>query len=81
MVVWVFGWLIVGLLVALIGQLVAKGGRDPLMLLFGLAGAVIGGFLVRFPSQNDVAGLVGAAVGAVIVVAIGTTQTRRRRMT
>lgn len=78
MLAWVFGWLIIGLVVALIGQAVAKRGRDPLMLLFGLAGAVIGGFLVRFPSQNDVAGLLGAAV---IVVAIGATQIWRRPTT
>ena len=78
MVSWVFGWLLIGLVVALVGQFVAKGRRDPLMLLFGIGGAFIGGFVVRFPTQNDVAGVVGALVGAVLAVALGFAEVRRR---
>lgn len=76
-------WLLVGLVAGLLARLIVPG-RDPMGLLatlvLGLVGSVVGGFLahVLFGDNNGV-GLIGATIGAIIVLLIWNAVTARHR--
>jgi uncharacterized membrane protein YeaQ/YmgE (transglycosylase-associated protein family) len=70
------GWIIVGFLAGALSGLVVQNrtaGGCLANVLIGILGGIVGGLLVKvfFPSQNEVAGWIGAFivafVGAVIV--------------
>ncbi len=81
MVSWVIGWLVVGTLAGLAGMWLSRGAdrmQGTLMLLFGPAGAVIGGFAVRNLVDGGAVGLVGAVVGSMLGVLLGLAESRRQ---
>ena len=76
-------WLLVGLLAGALARLIVPG-RDPMGLLatlvLGLVGSLVGGFLAHaLFADNDGVGLIGATIGAVIVLLIWNAITGRRR--
>lgn len=77
----VIGFLIVGLLAGALARLLVPG-RDPMgllaTLLLGLAGSFVGGFLAKALLNDDRIGLVGAVIGAIILLLIYNAVTRRR---
>ncbi|MDP9072440.1 MAG: hypothetical protein M3N68_14375 [Actinomycetota bacterium] len=81
MVSWVIGWLVVGTLAGIVGMFITST-REPvqrsLMLLFGPAGAVVGGFATRTLVASGAPALVGAVAGAVIGVPLGWVEIRRQ---
>jgi uncharacterized membrane protein YeaQ/YmgE (transglycosylase-associated protein family) len=79
-----FIWmLIIGLIAGAIAKLIMPG-RDPggiiITMLLGVAGAFLGGFLFRALGigGGGFAGLIGAVVGALILLALYRLFTRRR---
>ena len=78
MEVGIISWIVIGLIAGLVGKLIMPG-RDPggilLTLIIGMAGAVIGGFVVRLLGGAGVTGfnvwsILVAILGAVILLAI-----------
>ena len=72
----VFGWIFVGLVAGVIGKFVMPG-KDPgglvVTVLLGIAGALLAGYLgqaLGFYGPAEPAGLVGASVGAVILLIV-----------
>ena len=79
-----FIWmLIIGLIAGAIAKLIMPG-KDPggiiITMLLGVAGAFVGGFLFRALGfgGDGVAGLIGAIIGALILLALYRLFTRRR---
>lgn len=80
-----FIWmLIIGLIAGAIAKLIMPG-KDPggiiITMLLGIAGAFLGGFLFRalgIGGAEGPAGLIGAIVGALILLALYRLFTRRR---
>ncbi len=71
------GWKLAGIV-----GMVISGAREPversLMLLFGPAGAVVGGFAVRGLVGPGAPGLVGAVAGGLVGVLLGLVEIRRQ---
>jgi uncharacterized membrane protein YeaQ/YmgE (transglycosylase-associated protein family) len=70
----IIGWILFGLLVAIVGKLLTPG-RDPggfiLTILVGIGGAVLGGFVgqsLGFYHQGEPAGFMVAVIGSVILL-------------
>ncbi|HZQ28245.1 MAG TPA: GlsB/YeaQ/YmgE family stress response membrane protein [Acidimicrobiales bacterium] len=65
------GFLILGLIAGAIARLLVPG-RDPMgwlgTMVLGCVGALVGGFLARAIGDNDGVGLVGAVIGAIVVL-------------
>lgn len=75
-------FLIVGLIAGALARLLVPG-RDPIgwlgTLVLGLAGSLVGGFLARaLFNDNDGVGIIGATIGAIILLLIYNAVTRRR---
>jgi uncharacterized membrane protein YeaQ/YmgE (transglycosylase-associated protein family) len=78
------GWIVIGLVAGVLGKLIMPG-KDPggfiVTILLGIAGALFAGFLgqaVGLYAQGQVAGWIGATVGAIILLAIYRLVMRRR---
>ena len=69
----IIGILIVGLIAGFLARAILPG-RDPMgvlgTLVLGVVGAVVGGFGARALGDNDGIGIIGATIGAIIVLAI-----------
>lgn len=72
----IFGWILFGLIVGVVGKLLMPG-RDPggfiLTILLGIGGAVIGGFIGRslgFYQQGEPAGFIMAVIGSIILLVL-----------
>lgn len=78
--------LIIGLVAGAIAKLIMPG-KDPggiiITMLLGVAGAFVGGFLFRALGVGDEgpAGLIGAIIGALVLLAIYRLVVGRRRTT
>jgi uncharacterized membrane protein YeaQ/YmgE (transglycosylase-associated protein family) len=80
--------LIVFLIVGLVAGFLARAivpGRDPMgvlgTLVLGVGGALLGGFLASAIFDDDAIGIIGATIGAVILLLIYNAVTRRGRST
>ena len=76
-------WLLVGLAAGALARLLVPG-RDPMGIVatiaLGLAGSILGGFLARaLLDDSDGVGLIGATVGAVVVLLAWNAFVRRER--
>jgi uncharacterized membrane protein YeaQ/YmgE (transglycosylase-associated protein family) len=69
----IIGIILVGLIAGFLARAILPG-RDPMGILgtmvLGIVGAVVGGFGARALGDNDGIGIIGATVGAIIVLAI-----------
>ncbi len=74
----IISWFIIGLIAGIVGKLIMPG-RDPgsflLTIIIGMAGALIGGFVVRLLGGAGITGfnvwsILVAILGAVILLAI-----------
>ena len=75
----IIGWIVLGLLAGALAKWVLPG-RDPggivLTMLLGIAGALVGGFLVGllsgvdFTTRFDLASLVVATLGGLVVLSL-----------
>ena len=74
----IISWIVIGLIAGILGKLIMPG-RDPggflLTIIIGMAGALIGGFLVRLLGGAGITGfnvwsILVAILGAVILLAI-----------
>jgi uncharacterized membrane protein YeaQ/YmgE (transglycosylase-associated protein family) len=74
----IISWIVIGLVAGILGKLIMPG-RDPggflLTIIIGMAGALIGGFLVRLLGGAGITGfnvwsILVAILGAVILLAI-----------
>jgi uncharacterized membrane protein YeaQ/YmgE (transglycosylase-associated protein family) len=74
----IISWIVIGLIAGILGKLIMPG-RDPvgflLTIIIGMAGALIGGFLVRVLGGAGITGfnvwsILVAILGAVILLAI-----------
>ena len=80
----ILGWILFGLIVGAVEQLVMPG-RDPggiiVTMLLGIAGAVLWGFLGRalgFYGEGEAAGFLMSFLGAVVLLALYRMMMRRR---
>lgn len=78
-------WIIIGLIAGGIAKLLMPG-RDPggciITILLGIAGAMLAGFLgqqLGLESAMDGAGIIGAVVGAFVILLLYRLLIRRRR--
>lgn len=83
----VIGWLVFGLIAGLIARAVVPGRDDIGLLrtiLIGVAGSVVGGFLLGLFTGGfrgfHPAGLIGSIIGAVIVLVVYNNVTGRKRL-
>ncbi|MGZ8426484.1 MAG: GlsB/YeaQ/YmgE family stress response membrane protein [Candidatus Binatia bacterium] len=81
----IIGWIFFGLVVGVIGKLLMPG-RDPggfvVMILLGIAGALLGGFLGRslgLYREDDPVGFIMAVIGSIILLVIYRFAVGRRR--
>ena len=81
----VLGWIIFGLVVGIVAKLLTPG-RDPggfiVTVLLGIAGALLGGFLVRAAGwyrEGDPVGFVMAVVGSIVLLVLYRLVVRRPR--
>jgi uncharacterized membrane protein YeaQ/YmgE (transglycosylase-associated protein family) len=78
----IIGWLLLGLVAGALARLLVPG-RDPMgwvgTLLLGLAGSFVGGWLADVLFDDESIGLVGAVIGAVIVLVIYNALTHNKR--
>ena len=74
----IISWIVIGIIAGILGKLIMPG-RDPggflLTIVIGMAGALIGGFLVRLLGGVGVTGfnfwsILVATLGAVVLLAI-----------
>jgi uncharacterized membrane protein YeaQ/YmgE (transglycosylase-associated protein family) len=74
----IISWIVIGIIAGILGKLIMPG-RDPggflITVVIGMAGAVIGGFVLRLLGGAGVTGfnlwsIVVATLGAVILLAI-----------
>jgi uncharacterized membrane protein YeaQ/YmgE (transglycosylase-associated protein family) len=69
-------WIILGLIAGFLASLIAGGGFGLLeLLILGIVGAVVGGFIASALNLGDVSGLdvrsiVISVIGAIIVIAV-----------
>jgi uncharacterized membrane protein YeaQ/YmgE (transglycosylase-associated protein family) len=70
------GWIFFGLIVGIIGKLLMPG-RDPggfvITIIFGIAGALLGGFIGRslgLYREDDPVGFIMAVIGSIILLVI-----------
>ena len=80
----VIGWIIFGLIVGIVAKLLMPG-RDPggfiITIALGIAGALLGGWLGRalgWYGPTDGAGFFMSLIGAVVLLFLYRTFTRRR---
>jgi uncharacterized membrane protein YeaQ/YmgE (transglycosylase-associated protein family) len=83
-------WLIVGAIAGWLAGLLVKGDEGMGVIghvLLGLAGALIGGYVVSLITKNDpmdgvfdISTIITAVVGAVVLVLIGNAVMGRRRV-
>ena len=77
-------WLVVGLIAGALAKLIMPG-KDPggciVTILLGIAGAFVGGFLAGLfgLGTGGPAGIIGATIGAIILLAIYRMFVGRRR--
>ncbi len=79
-------FIVFGLIVGLIARAVMPGKQSMgfiMTAVLGMIGSFVGGFLASLITQQRVmdfhtAGLVGSLIGALIVLAIGSTMSNRR---
>lgn len=77
-------WIVVGLLAGFLASLIAGGGFGLIeLLVLGVVGAVVGGFLAQALNIGDVTGInvpsiVIATIGAVIVIFVVRSLRGRR---
>ena len=76
--------IIIGFVAGVIGKLITPGGNEPsgfiLTTVLGIVGAVVATFLgqqVGWYRAGEGAGLIGAVLGAVIVLVVWSALTRR----
>jgi uncharacterized membrane protein YeaQ/YmgE (transglycosylase-associated protein family) len=79
----IIAWLVIGLLAGAFARLLVPG-RDPMGLLatlvLGLAGSFVGALLASaLFGDNDGVGLIGATIGAVLLLLVWNAVTGRRR--
>ena len=69
----ILGWILFGLIVGALARLLVPG-RHPIgclgTILLGIAGSFVGGFLADVLFDDEAIGLVGATIGAVIVLLV-----------
>ena len=80
----ILAWILFGLVIGVIAKLLMPG-RDPggfiVMILLGIAGAMLGGFAgqaMGFYTEGEPAGWLMSILGAVILLALYRMMTRRR---
>ncbi len=77
----ILAFLVVGIIAGALARLLVPG-RDPMgvlgTLVLGLAGSLLGGFLARALFNDNAIGIIGATIGAVILLLIYNAVTRRR---
>jgi uncharacterized membrane protein YeaQ/YmgE (transglycosylase-associated protein family) len=80
----IFGWILFGLIVGALAKLIMPG-KDPggiiVTILLGILGAVLGGFAGRalgLYGPGEPAGLLGATLGAILILALYRIAIRRR---
>ena len=81
-----FLWtIIIGLVAGILAKLIHPGRNEPqgfvLTTILGIIGAFLGTYLGRalgFSSANDGVGIIGATIGAIIVLIIWGALARRR---
>lgn len=80
----VVGWIVVGFLAGAIAKLLMPG-KDPggciVTILLGIAGALVAGYvgkLIGWYKPGDVAGFLGAIVGALMILLVYRLVLRRR---
>jgi len=75
------GFLIIGMIAGAIARLLVPG-RDPMgwlgTMVLGCVGAIVAGFIARALGDSDGVGLIGAIVGAVIVLLVWRAVARDR---
>jgi len=75
----IIAWLLVGIIAGALARLIVPG-RDPMGLLgtlvLGLVGSVLGGWLAQVLFDDNSIGIVGATLGAVVVLVIYRVATR-----
>ena len=79
--------IIIGFIAGLIAKLVVTGGREPggfiLTTILGIVGAFVASFLgqaLGWYQPGEGAGLIGAVVGAVIILLVWGAISRRRAL-
>jgi uncharacterized membrane protein YeaQ/YmgE (transglycosylase-associated protein family) len=77
----IIGILIVGLVAGFLARAILPG-RDPMgilgTLVLGVIGAIVGGFGARALGDNDGIGILGATIGAIVVLLIYRMMTKDR---
>jgi uncharacterized membrane protein YeaQ/YmgE (transglycosylase-associated protein family) len=77
----IIGILIVGLIAGFLARAILPG-KDPMgilgTLVLGVVGAIVGGFGARALGDNDGIGIIGATIGAIVVLLIYRMVTRDR---
>lgn len=77
----IIGILIVGLIAGFLARAILPG-RDPMgvlgTLVLGVVGAVVGGFGARALGDNDGIGIIGATIGAILVLLVYRMVARNR---
>ncbi len=86
----ILGWIVVGFLAGLLAKVLVPGGsKEPGgfvgTTILGIVGAIVGGFVYHlvtgsqnFVSKFDIASILWAALGAIVVVAIERAIASRR---
>lgn len=86
----ILGWIVVGFLAGLLAKVIVPGGsKEPGgfvgTTILGIVGAIVGGFVYHlvsgssnFVSRFDLASILWAALGAIVVVAIERAIAGRR---
>jgi uncharacterized membrane protein YeaQ/YmgE (transglycosylase-associated protein family) len=82
MLMFIIGWIVIGLIAGFLANLVMHGGHGMVFdILLGLVGAVVGGFIIGailgFHTNSLIGHIVVAFVGAIIVVGLVRLVERR----
>ena len=77
-------FLVVGLIAGFLARAIVPG-RDPMgiggTLVLGIGGSLLGGFLAKALFDDNAIGIIGATIGAIILLLIYNAVTRRGRTT